>query len=455
MRKRLRRRGLRLGLLGMLVVVMLTLFVGSAAADDPPAGCTTTAGETTCVFAYTGARVGWVAPAGVTSAVFDLDGGAGGSFAPVGDLPGGVGGQGAHVHATVAVTPGQTLYLRVGGQGGDGGPYESAGLEEITGTAAGGFNGGGTTSLTCSGCGFVLGAGGGGASDVRSSGDGPADRLLVAGGGGGGGIGGVGFFIPSETGDGGDSATTAPSVSSDFDFLLDTCSGGGAGTLVGPGAAGAAVVGFCSSGSPGDGAAGGGANITSVGAGGGGLYGGGAGAVSQILGSGGGGGSNLVPGGGTFTNGARAGNGLITITYAEPPPPPPSADVAVSIVGPASAKKGVQVTYLITVSNAGPNTAHNVVLTNPVPAGSSFVGVTTTKGTCTPPKKNALITCALGDLVSGENALSGVSIKITAKAGSTLANVFSAQSTADGAGAATLDPQGSNNSASLVTVVTP
>jgi uncharacterized repeat protein (TIGR01451 family) len=164
-------------------------------------------------------------------------------------------------------------------------------------------------------------------------------------------------------------------------------SGGGAGTLVGPGAFGQLLAGILFiHGSAGDGAVGGGSNAAPYGAGGGGLYGGGAGAGGQIVYTGGGGGSNLV-GGGTATNGVREGDGLITITYAEPPPPAPNADVAVSIAGPVSAKKGVQVTYLITVSNAGPNTAHNVVLSNPLPSGSSFVGVTTTKGTCTPPKR--------------------------------------------------------------------
>jgi uncharacterized repeat protein (TIGR01451 family) len=435
---------------------MLTLLVGSAAADDPAAGCTTTTGTTTCVFAYTGARQDWVVPAGVTSAVFDLDGAAGGSFAPIGFLPGGTGGGGGHVHSTVAVTPGQTLYLRVGGEGEDGGAFESSGADELTETSLGGFNGGGTTTITCSFCGFTLGAAGGGASDVRSSADGLANRLLVAGGGGGGGTGGVGIEIPSEPGDGGDSATGASSLSSDFEFGVVTCSGGGPGTLVGPGAAGALVAGFqfCSSGSPGDGAVGGGASqLAQIGAGGGGLYGGGAGAGAQVLGTGGGGGSNLV-GSGTATNGVRAGDGLITITYAEPPPPPPSADVAVSVTGPTSAKRGTQVAYVITVSNAGPNTAHNVVLTDPIPSGASFLGVSTSKGTCTPPKKGAPVRCALGDLVSGNNALSAVSVKITAAVGSTVANIVSAESTANGAGPATADPQGSNNSASLITTVT-
>jgi uncharacterized repeat protein (TIGR01451 family) len=422
---------------------MLTLFVGSSAAADPPVGCTTAAGETTCVFAYTGDRQEWVVPAGVTSAVFDLDGAAGGSVA-AGFTPGGAGGLGGHVHSTLAVTPGATLYLRVGGQGEDGGPNSDG--------AEGGFNGGGTISCGV-GCVLTMGAGGGGASDVRSSVDGLGNRLLVAGGGGGAGFG---SSAPSEPGDGGDSATAAPTLSSDVETPTTTLSGGGPGTLDGPGAAGVRLAGLVSiHGSPGDGAVGGGSSGGGpYGAGGGGLYGGGAGAGGQIVYTGGGGGSNLV-GGGTATNGVREGDGLIRITYAEPPPPAPSADVAVSIVGPASAKKGVQVTYLITVANAGPNTAHNVVLTNPIPSGSSFVGITTTKGTCTSPKKGGPITCALGDLVSGDNALNGVSVKITARAGSNLANVVSAQSTADGAGPATLDPQPSNNSASLITVVTP
>ena len=126
---------------------------------------------------------------------------------------------------------------------------------------------------------------------------------------------------------------------------------------------------------------------------------------------------------------------LIFATYVTPRP---SADVAVNMTGPASAKKGVQVTYVISVSNAGPDTAHNVVLRDPIPTGVSALGVTTTKGTCTPPGRGGTISCALGDLA----------------AGSTIANVVSANSTADGAGTATPDPQPSNNAASLSTIVT-
>ena len=145
---------------------------------------------------------------------------------------------------------------------------------------------------------------------------------------------------------------------------------------------------------------------------------------------------------------------FIFATYVTPPPP--SADVAVSIAGPTSAKKGAQVTYVITVSNAGPDTAHNVVLKDPVPAGATFLAISTTAGSCTGPRvgKQGPITCALGDLASGSNAVSSASIKVTAKIGSTIANVATAHSTDDGAGLATADPQESNNTASLITQVT-
>jgi uncharacterized repeat protein (TIGR01451 family) len=120
-------------------------------------------------------------------------------------------------------------------------------------------------------------------------------------------------------------------------------------------------------------------------------------------------------------------------TFVTTTPPPPSADVAVSIAGPTSAKKGAQISYVITVSNAGPDTAHNVVLTNPVPTGALFLGVTTTKGTCTP-RRGRPISCALGDLAIGDGSLSSVSIKVVAKVGSTIANLVSAHSTENEAG---------------------
>ena len=305
-------------MLGLCLAAALVFAVTPALAAPPSGGCVVGA-TTTCTFNYTGAPEAWVVPAGVTSAVFDLYGAAGGNMAAFSVLPGGSGGKGGHVQATVALTAGASLNMRVGGKGTDG--LASPNPFSGTLTAAGGFNGGGSNTFTCSACVFVLGAAGGGSSDLRTSADGLADRRLVAGGGGGAGFGSV----TSDPGDGGNSANAAKSVTNG----ASTCTGGGPGTLLGPGAAGGGG-GLCLGGQPGaaGGLTGGGnGGFLGLGAGGGGYFGGGAGAVASTGAySGGGGGSDypnpLSPPAGisnvTVTNGVQSGNGLITVTYATP-----------------------------------------------------------------------------------------------------------------------------------------
>jgi uncharacterized repeat protein (TIGR01451 family) len=56
------------------------------------------------------------------------------------------------------------------------------------------------------------------------------------------------------------------------------------------------------------------------------------------------------------------------------------ADLAVTKIGPATVLPGTDITYTITVSNAGPNTARNVVLTDAVPANTTFVTEAQTSG---------------------------------------------------------------------------
>ena len=131
----------------------------------------------------------------------------------------------------------------------------------------------------------------------------------------------------------------------------------------------------------------------------------------------------------------------------------PSADVKVSISGPSSARRGAQVSYVITIANAGPSTAHNVVMNDPTPSGASFIGASVSRGTCTV-NKAGRIGCAVGDLSMGSTSGSVVSVKVTAKIGSTISNLASAYSTADAAGSATSDPDTSNNWASVTTAVT-
>src|SRR5262249_34834834 len=127
---------------------------------------------TTCTvtFDYTGGNQSWTAPAGVSSATFDLFGAQGGGN----QADTAAGGKGAEVKASLPVTPGETLQVVVGGAG-----------EVNAGCGGEAFNGGG--GLPVCGNGLEIPGGGGGASDVRQGGADLAHRVLVAGGGGGAG----------------------------------------------------------------------------------------------------------------------------------------------------------------------------------------------------------------------------------------------------------------------------
>lgn len=118
------------------------------------------------VFEYTGTEQAFTVPLGVKHIMVAVKGASGG-----GNCGGCQPGKGGLVRATVSVTPGETLYIFVGGAGGD---------------RTGGFNGGGV-----GGKGQVGGGGGGGASDIREGGDGLINRVVVAAGGGGSGEPGI------------------------------------------------------------------------------------------------------------------------------------------------------------------------------------------------------------------------------------------------------------------------
>src|SRR5262245_57882988 len=97
----------RVTVLGLALVASLAIAV-SATQAAPSGGCVVIVSTTTCTFNFTDAPEAWVVPAGVNSAVFDVFGAQGGNY-PAGGVPGGVGGHGAHVQATLALTPGETL----------------------------------------------------------------------------------------------------------------------------------------------------------------------------------------------------------------------------------------------------------------------------------------------------------------------------------------------------------
>ena len=227
-------------------------------------------GETPAAFGFTGGEQTLVVPAGVTSARVFLSGAQGGAgrsgAGTIGgspNSPGGTGGLGGRVSGTLAVTPGSTLSIFVGGQAsqavngggigqgvdgiGGGGTDIRVGGNAIGNRAAiaGGGGGGGnagwsTTNVIAGGNGGVGGGGIGGTGAAVPGGPGPFGGGGGSVGTGGAAGGGCGGFPPSAgnaiNGDGGDSYNFSGSFSG-----AGFGGGGGGGATVGAGGGGAGV----------------------------------------------------------------------------------------------------------------------------------------------------------------------------------------------------------------------
>ncbi len=282
--------------LGALAVAAAVPGPASAAL---PTGCVQPdpAGLVTCTYTTAGPHT-LPLPDDVTSIQVKAVGGHGGNF---GDI---AGGQGAIVTATVPISSAQrTLFAFVAGNGTD--TREAAGTQGGAGGLGGGGNGG-NTDPAAGAAGYAWpGAGGGGASDIRTAQDDLTSRVLIAAGGGG----------SARQGPAGHAGAPGNSGENIVAAQPGSATGGGAGGVIwndryagspgvlGAGGNGAARVSEDAS------VAGGG--------GGGGLYGGGGGGSH----GGGAGGSSLAPTGATIALSDDA--PMITITY-QPNSPTPS-----------------------------------------------------------------------------------------------------------------------------------
>ncbi len=238
----------------------------------------------TVTFNYTGGQQTWTVPAGVFSISVDVQGAQGGNNTNYGNR-GGFGGQ---VLADLAVTPGQTVYIRAGGW-----PNTST---------SGGYNGGANSNVSSS-----FGQGGGGASDIRLGGTGTNNRVIVAGGGGGGG-----WNCGTDGSRGGDGGGLTGEAGYYCNSTNNTTWTGRGGSQNSGGNAGSN---WCcpSNGSLANGGGGG----YRGGGGGGGYYGGG----GSSYGGGGGGSSYTDPQVATnvtHNQGVRTGHGTVSITYTSP-----------------------------------------------------------------------------------------------------------------------------------------
>jgi len=100
------------------------------------------------------------------------------------------------------------------------------------------------------------------------------------------------------------------------------------------------------------------------------------------------------------------------------PPPAPKVDLAITkSVAPNPATLGNQVTWTMVVTNNGPNNATGVTVADPVPAGMSFVSVTSSQGSCT---GGALVSCTLGNLNVGASVT--ITLVTTASTTGTIVN---------------------------------
>lgn len=104
---------------------------------------------------------------------------------------------------------------------------------------------------------------------------------------------------------------------------------------------------------------------------------------------------------------------------------------------------GENLTYTITVNNAGPNSAYGVTMADTLPAGVTLVSATPSQGSCT---GTSTVSCSLGTVANGASAT--VTIIVTPTTTGSKSNTATVTST-------TADPNTSNNSSTATTMVNP
>lgn len=118
------------------------------------------------------------------------------------------------------------------------------------------------------------------------------------------------------------------------------------------------------------------------------------------------------------------------------------ADLSVTAtVAPDPVTAGENLTFTITVSNAGPAAASNVTLTDTLPAGATLVSATASQGTC---GGGSPVTCSLGGIASG--AIATVSLVVTPTQTGTASLTTSVAATEN-------DPNPANNTVTIAATV--
>jgi uncharacterized repeat protein (TIGR01451 family) len=116
-------------------------------------------------------------------------------------------------------------------------------------------------------------------------------------------------------------------------------------------------------------------------------------------------------------------------------------------VGANPANPGQPLVYTVKVINLGPDPALAATLSDPLPAGTTFLSCASSLGTCAGPPvdTNGLVTAGFGTLGVGASATVTITVKVTVPTGN-LVNTATADST-------TPDPNPDNNHDTAVTTV--
>jgi uncharacterized repeat protein (TIGR01451 family) len=123
----------------------------------------------------------------------------------------------------------------------------------------------------------------------------------------------------------------------------------------------------------------------------------------------------------------------------------PSADVSVAVAAsPNPAQPGQTLTYTVTVTNSGPNSAGGVTLSDTLPSNVTFVSAVAQQGSAS--QLNGVVTAALGSLAAGASTTVVISATPQASAVPSVTNSATVSSVA-------FDPTSANNSATTTTKV--
>ncbi len=125
----------------------------------------------------------------------------------------------------------------------------------------------------------------------------------------------------------------------------------------------------------------------------------------------------------------------------------PQSDLGVTKSGATSVTAGTNITYTVTVTNDGPSTAQNVVVTDTLPAGTTFVSVNQTSGpafTCG--QASNVVTCTRATMAPATTATFSIVAAVAITTTGSITNTAEVSTT-------TTDPNANNNRATAIAAV--